>query len=358
MYEDRTFPVILQEMLDLVPEDVDKREGSVIYNSLAPAAKKLAKAYEDLDKNNRLAHAQTSSNEELRRIGIDRGINPLEPKKAIRKGLFFDAQAAPFDVPINSRYAIGSLTFKAIEKISVGVYKIECETAGTFGNTPMGALLPIEYVDGLASANLADILFYGEDAETDEAYKARYFVEVRTPPTSGNKAAYMGWALEVISGGAAYVEPAWNGPNTVKISLLGADKKPASAAQVQAVKDYIDPNIGLGEGMGEGAAPAGALLTAVAAPGVDINVVATVTLTGSRTLAQAQADFESSLASYFASIAYSSDRNVKFARLGTLLLDTPGVSDYDSASLLVNGAQTNVTVPAGSVAVKGTVTLS
>ena len=36
--EDMTFDVIMQRMLDRVPDDLDKREGSVIWDALAPAA--------------------------------------------------------------------------------------------------------------------------------------------------------------------------------------------------------------------------------------------------------------------------------------------------------------------------------
>jgi uncharacterized phage protein gp47/JayE len=356
VYEDRTFENIMQEMLNDVPSTVDKREGSIIYDALAPAARKLADAYVEMDRINRLSHAQTSSGDELRKRGADFGVEPRLASKAIRKGLFFDAQGSPIDVPINSRYSAGGLNFKVIEKTGVGEFKVECETAGASGNVPSGSLLPIDYVAGLATAQLTDVLTPGEDDETDDAYRARYFAQVRTPPTSGNRAAYRKWALEVAGVGDAYVQPNWNGPNTVKVFLLGTDKLPAPAGVVQAVKDYIDPNTGLGEGMGEGEAPAGAVTAAVAAPGVTINIAASVTLDGSRTLAQVQADYEAALGAHLNEIAYSADQNVKYARIGTLLLDTRGVSDY--SNLKVNGGTANVIVPAGSVAAKGTVTLS
>lgn len=364
MYETRTFENILQEMLDTVPAYVDKREGSIIYDALVPAAAKMAQAYIEMGRNNRLSHAQTSSGEELRKRGADFGVDPRLASKAIRKGLFYGIGNVPIDVPLESRYSAGGLNFKVKEKIVVGEFKLECETAGSSGNVPTGALLPIDYVDGLTSAELTDVLISGEDEESDDAYRNRYFARVRTPPTSGNRSAYRNWALEVAGVGDAYVQPTWNGPNTVKVFLLGTDMLPASAGIVQAVKDYIDPNIGLGEGMGEGAAPGGAVTTAVAAPSVAVNVIATVILNGTWTLAQVTADFETALTAHLAEIAKNAfsvtggDRSVKYARIGTLLLDTPGVSDYNAASLLVNGGTANVTVSPGSVAIKGTVTLS
>ena len=45
MYEDVTYDAILARMLGRVPDDLDKREGSVIYDALAPAAIELQLMY-------------------------------------------------------------------------------------------------------------------------------------------------------------------------------------------------------------------------------------------------------------------------------------------------------------------------
>ena len=41
MYEEVTYEEILERMLERVPDDMDKREGSLIYDALAPAAIEL-----------------------------------------------------------------------------------------------------------------------------------------------------------------------------------------------------------------------------------------------------------------------------------------------------------------------------
>ena len=48
-YEDITYEVILQRMLDRVPNNMDKREGSIIFDALAPAAVELQLMYIELD---------------------------------------------------------------------------------------------------------------------------------------------------------------------------------------------------------------------------------------------------------------------------------------------------------------------
>lgn len=49
MYEAQSYETILQRLLDKVPSDMQKSEGSFIYDALAPAALELAQAYVQLD---------------------------------------------------------------------------------------------------------------------------------------------------------------------------------------------------------------------------------------------------------------------------------------------------------------------
>ncbi|ASS66474.1 MULTISPECIES: baseplate J/gp47 family protein [unclassified Paenibacillus] len=355
LYEDRNFETILEEMLALAPDELDKREGSILFDALAPAARKLAEAYAEMGRQNLLGYAHTSSGEELRARGADFGVDPLPAESAVREGVFADGAGAPLDVAAGSLFGAGGLLFRVRGRLGPGRWELVCESAGEQGNLPAGPLLPLEYVDGLASASLGGVLKPGKDEEDDEAFRERFFAHVRTPPTSGNRAAYRSWALETAGVGDAYVVPAWKGPNTVKVLLLDKNKVPASPDIVKAVKSYIDPVTGLGEGMGEGAAPAGAVVTVEAAPLVNVEIAATVARTGTRSLAQIQAEFTEAVRSHLADIAYGDDRSVKFARIGTLLFDTPGVQDY--SSLTLNSGSVNVAVPAGSVAAVKAVTL-
>lgn len=45
MFETNTYEAILQRLLDRIPDTMDKREGAVIYDALAPAAIELNLAY-------------------------------------------------------------------------------------------------------------------------------------------------------------------------------------------------------------------------------------------------------------------------------------------------------------------------
>lgn len=346
-----TYEEILQRMLDRVTDDVDKREGSIIYNALAPAAFELTQMYIDLDTTLELVFANTSSGEYLDKRCAEMGIVRKPSTKSIRKGEFNT------NLPIGAKFGIDDLVYKVVENIDGFNYKLECQTAGEIGNTPFGTLLPIDYVEGLRTATLSDLLVPGEDTETDESLLARFNTRVQKSSTSGNIYHYLEWANEVSGVGAAKVFPKWNGDNTVKVIIVGADMQPASSVLVDEVQAYIDPNV---EGLGYGAAPIGAMCTVVSAVSTSINVTADITGT---TAVNVIDNFTQALSDYFKTLVTSDWATkdsyvVSYAKIGSLLLDSitlAGGTDY--SNLLINGATQNILLTSNIPSV-GTVTLN
>lgn len=193
----------------------------------------------------------------------------------------------------------------------------------------------------------------GRDPESEAQLRGRLLTLKRSPGTSGNKAQYVKWALDIAGIGNAYPEPLWNGRGTVKLYLIDTNKQPAAADLVQQVQDYIDP---VPHGTGSGVGPIGAIVTAVAAPAVNIDITATVVLDTGKTLADVIPVFSAAVSSHLREIAYSDDTTVRWSKIGTLLSTTSGVIDY--SNLTLNGVTANVIIPAGSVAVLGAVNLT
>ena len=63
MFEEMSFELIMNRMLSRVNTDVDKREGSIIWDALAPAAAELALMYIQLDTVLNEAFADTAKRE-------------------------------------------------------------------------------------------------------------------------------------------------------------------------------------------------------------------------------------------------------------------------------------------------------
>lgn len=343
MYENETYEAILQRMLDRVPNDIDKREGSIIYDALAPAAAELAQMYAGLDMILRLGFGETSSGEYLDLRARDRGITRKPSTPAIRKGLFYDINNNPVDVPIGSRFLCEDIIFIVRSKLKDGVYALECETKGKIGNTVFGQLSPVTHINRLETAELTDILIPGEDEESDESLRNRYLQAVREPGTSGNVADYRRWANEVAGVGAAKVVPLWDGPGTVKVIIIDTNKQPASEELINKVAEHI-----------EAVRPVCADVTVTSAIGKPINVSATVVLAPRYTLSSVQDEFHSLLSQHLSEISFSMTY-VSYAKIGTILLNTPGVIDYNN--LLLNGNTVNIPIQDDEVPIIGAINL-
>lgn len=357
MYEDQTFEAIMQRMLDRVPNNVDKREGSIIWNALAPAAAELAQMYVELDIIMRLAFADTSSGEYLTRRAAEIGVERKPATKAKRKGFFYDGNDALMDVPIGSRFMIDDLTFVVIEQISTGEFVLECETAGTIGNSPSGTMLPIEYIDGLARAELTDIIEHGVDEEDDESLRQRYFDNLRGQAFGGNIADYKQKTLAISGVGAVKVYPVWNGPGTVRLVILNSNYEPAAIGLVDSVQEIMDPPP---KGEGYGIAPIGHTVTVESASGVAINVETTLLLddgyTSENILPAVIAKIDEYLYELRKGWQETNEIIVRVALIDARVLDVPGVLDISNTT--INGNPSNLTLASDEVPILGTVTIN
>ncbi|CAM4317099.1 baseplate J/gp47 family protein [Paenibacillus typhae] len=342
MYEDQTYEVLLERMLDRVPEGLDKREGSIIYDALAPAAAEMAQMYIELDVNINLHFADTAAGEYLERSISWTGIKREPATKAQLRGLFYNSDDELMDIPLGTRFSLGLYNYTAAERLSPGAFRLESETAGAAGNQYSGSLLPVGFIPELARGMIDSLLIPGEDAEADETLRRRYFESARRPSTSGNKYHYMEWASQIEGVGGARVFPLWNGPKTVKVIIVDAEKKPASAVLVSLVQQHIDPAPGLGEGQ----APVGAVVTVASAAGKTITVSAAVTLASGYTLQAVINAFQVMLERYRMEKAFEASY-ISQSVIGALLLDTEGVVDY--SGLKLNGGTGNITLAENEV---------
>lgn len=152
------FNNIMQRMLSKVPDSIDKREGSIIYDALAPCAIEISQMYIVLKDNIDLSFVDTAVDEYLDRLCNQVGIERKQATKSIRKAEFYDETENLMDIGVGERFTLNDLTYKTIKRIDLGIYECECETEGRKGNTGSGTLIPINYIEGLGKAILTDIL--------------------------------------------------------------------------------------------------------------------------------------------------------------------------------------------------------
>ncbi|NQX60444.1 baseplate J/gp47 family protein [Paenibacillus qinlingensis] len=359
---EQTEEAIRSRMLSSLPSDLDKSEGSYVWDAVAPASIELALAALQAQEVLRRGFAGTTFGSYLDLRCAERGVTRKEAMKAVGQVKFTGVvgtvvpQGTRVGTLADTLLGTSSMMFETLAAAVVDssgyvMVSVSAVEGGSKGNVPSGAIsLLITPIAGIMSVTNTAPMTGGAEVEKDDALLNRYYAKVRSPGTSGNKADYLNWALDVAGVGAAQVVPLWQGPGTVKVVIIGTDKRSVAAPIVTAAQQYIYPAPPL-----VGKAPIGAVVSVVAAAEVAIGVQAVLTLNGSRTLTQVKNDFTGAVRAYLSELAFSSDPAVRYVRIGSLLLDTPGVQDY--ANLLINGGSSNIAINVGQVAVVGTVSL-
>lgn len=348
MYEHKTYESILQSMLNEVPSNIDKRQGSIIYDALAPAAIELTEAYLNLENVLQLTFADTASGSYLTRRCAEFGVNRLAATKAKRKVVFEGATPA-----IGDRYSLNELTY-IVADISAGQDNVivECEISGEIGNRDVGKLIPITELPDLVSANLTDIVIPGENEESDDALYQRYLRIINEPTYGGNVNQYRDWVLKIDGVGDAKIFPLWNGAGTVKAVIVDTLMGVPSAELIQKVQNELDPDK---NGNGYGLVPIGHVFTAEPVTAAQINIETTLELAEGYSEADVKPEVENEIKKYFKSISFSKT-TVRVSYVNSAILGIKGINDI--TSLLLNSNTSNLTISETEVPVLGTVTIN
>ncbi|WP_068773462.1 baseplate J/gp47 family protein [Paenibacillus sp. FJAT-26967] len=357
MVEYQTFDILIKRMLSRIPDDLDKREGSIIYNAIAPAAAELAQAYVSLEQDKSLAYADTATGEYLERRTAEYGVNRERKTKALKKGQFFAKGDTLLDIPLGSRFTAQNTNFTAVERLAAGEYVMEAETAGRTANRIFGTMIPIDYIPDLARAVLTGEVVPGEDDETDEALRKRYLEAINEQPFGGNVADYRKKINSLAGVGGVKVFPVWQGGGTVKCVIITSEYNEPSASLVESVQTIVDPVVSSGEGIGM--APIGHRVTIAGASGVSIEIETNITLASYTTISQVRPEIEAVIEAYFLSLRklWKDEERliVRVSQIEARILAVAGVTDITVTRL--NGSTGNVELEAEEIPVKGTVTL-
>lgn len=349
MYESITYEVILQRMLDRVSDQMDKREGSIIYDALAPAAVELQLMYIELDVMLNESFGDTATRDFLIKRAAERGLSPKAATYAVLKGEF------NIDVSVGSRFSCSDLNYVVIEKILTGVFKLRCEIIGVVGNKNFGDLIPIDYIEGLETASLTELLIPGEDEEETEKFRTRYFNSFDSQAFGGNVADYTEKTDTLPGVGGCKVYPVWNGGGTVKLVILDSQFQTPSVDLIAEVQEAIDP-VGHG-GDGLGLAPIGHIVTVVGAENVTINIVSTITYTAGYDFDSSIGAIRSSIDGYFDELRkdWESEESiiVRISQIETRLLGLPEILDIQDTT--INASNRNISLESYQIPVRGTV---
>lgn len=388
---DVTHKELLERMLARVPDSLDKREGSIIFDTHSPTALELELLYVELNRIIAEAFVDTASRQYLILRCKERGITPRDATSAVLKGIF-----EPSNIDVSGkRFNLGEINYKVLNQISPGVYQVRCETPGIVGNQYLGVMMPIEYIAGLEHAELTEILVPGEDEEDTEDLRKRYYASFEESAFGGNRKDYLE-KLEAIPGvGSVKINRAWNiGINPrafvpsvavdnwyqttiatlegetqqwlravyeaakakmlvnggiIRIMILDSSYNAASQTLIQTVQNIIDPPEHAGEGYG--VAPMGHVVLVDTPQGYDVDIQSDIAFDRGYNWENLQETIRSAVENYLLDIRKSWGNTeqliVRISQIEMRLLQTPGVVDVGNTR--INGKAENLMLPQDNI---------
>lgn len=336
MYEDKTYESIMEEALEEVTSDIDKREGSLIYDAIGPCVYQLAQTYFKMDNFIDLVMVDTAVGIYLDRKAAEFGITRKFATAAIRKVITTQP------IGLDTRWELNGLVYRITAIHTDTSYSATCETKGTIGNVDTGVLTSLDNISGV-TATIVGIELYGTDEESDDALRQRVYEIASKPSASGNATDYKTWATSVTGVGDAKVFPTWNGAGTVKVLIVDNNKDINPSLEVD-VAEYI-----------EASRPIGANVTVDSPDAKEISVSASVSLLDGTTIEEVEQLFTANLKAYLHGLVFKT-YSVSYAKIGAILLDTDGVSDY--TGLMVNEGTSSIAIGTFEVPAIGTISLS
>lgn len=356
--EDQDIDTIHERMLDNMPDDIDKSEGSVVWDNTYPTASELSyfAGYILTEAIKMIFPMFCDGYDEIMDYhAAARNITRKEAEHAT--GELTITGATNTFIPEGTEFSTMSvddednIVFVTTEDATITdtsvVVPIRAEEAGISGNVAIGTItLKKNDIKGITGCINNEPTTGGTEEEDTESLQSRIVEYDQSQGNSfiGNVSDYKRWALEVAGTGNAVVIPAQDDSGIVTIVLTDLNGDAASEDLCESVYNHImspdDPEKKL--------APCiGARLSVVPPTAVTITISAIIELDGTAALEDIESDYLEAIKNYLSNEAADA-AEVKYTKIGSILSNIKGVNDYKTLTL--NGGTSNVAIMSSQLA--------
>lgn len=337
--------IIHDRMITNISDDYDKSKGNFIYDITKPVAvefaeqqKKIAAVQEKLD-------VEKLTGDELTRTVYQRTGIIRKPATQATTTVIVSGTAGTL-VKVGELVGTETILYTVIEEAILNEsgfahVRIQCNEFGQVGNVPANTIVNFPAsINGLVNVYNPEPVVDGYDEETDNDLRQRYYDKLQRPGKAGNKYHYREWALEVTGVGDAKIFPRYNGPLSMKVVVIDANKLPANVELIEAVRDHIEEEMPFGVDD----------LLIISAEALLIDLSVALSLMPGYTEEVVKANIKKNITKHLKEIAFRTSF-VSYAKIGALIIESDGVLDYQD--LLINGSTANVVIPDDGVPVMG-----
>lgn len=350
MYEDRTYESILKEMLQGANKEVDTREGSILFDAIAPVALKFAELYTQLSILYNQMFLKTAINEALDLKGDERLVSRKSATQAEYE--FIYTGIAP---PLGSSFYTEDGLYFTLLQYDNGNYYLESVETGTGNNNVTSGtnVVPVDTFTDLMSAQIWELYVPAIDVQEDESYRDSIYDSI-VPGENGNIQHYKNWCKEIDGVGPIRIIPCGAGPNTVIGVILASDGSAASDELCNKVQDYIDPatkgytvliegeTFIMGDGLGEGVANIGAHFIALSPKKVSVDIkIYGIAISEGVSEQEIIKDIKTTVEGLFKEIIVENDRFViRSSEVGAVIQALDNVEGYENIKFVQDSIET------------------
>ena len=347
MFENFNEKMLLERMKQSIDENIDTSEGTFTHDMLSPSANEMARIYSSMDYLLEQAFLVDAEGVYLSKKCLEFGVIRKEAQKAVGTVTFTGKLGAKIvlNTIISTSAGMQYVTTEEGVIDATGEIDIRIESIG-YGLEYNVAAFAIKSINtsltGVEKVTNKEEIKGSMVAESDESLKRRTLERVTYPSASGNAGHYKQWAFEVNGVGACKVVPVWNGPGTVRLVILDANKKTANEALIRNVADHVELN-----------RPIGALVTVNTAKIRKISISVDIKQYGSDLLENVRKELEKRITKYLDASSFDKER-VEYNKIVATLesLELEGIiSGYRNVRLSGEGVGQDIVLDSDEIAV-------
>ena len=404
MFESKTYEALLASAMARVTAAVDKREGSMVMNGVAPSMAELAQLYIAADFVFQATYLLTAPREYLIKRASDRNMAPYPASAAVFRAVF------NIEVPVGTRFSCEDLNFIVTGRLTDDTdtdtrlsHEVTCETVGAAANSYAGTLIPVEYVSGLTLAELVELVVHGDEEEETETFRQRVLDSFQSQAFGGNQADYIEKVRAIAGVGAVKVHAVWNGDispselipgdevtawyeaavgsleapvaawltaiytaaqsrkltvgGAVRLVIMASNNAVPSDTFLEEIQTAVDPVQNAGEGLG--LAPIGHVVNVVGVEPETVDITLNLTYAAGWDWAAVQSYVVAVIDEYFAELAESwataDFLTVRISQIESRILSACSAMVTDIGGTQINGVEANLVLGADSIPVRGAV---
>lgn len=404
MFESKTYEALLASAMARVTAAVDKREGSMVMNGVAPSMAELAQLYIAADFVFQATYLLTAPREYLIKRASDRNMAPYPASAAVFRAVF------NIEVPVGTRFSCEDLNFIVTGRLTDDTdtdtrlsHEVTCETVGAVANSYAGTLIPVEYVSGLTLAEIVELVVPGDEEEETETFRQRVLDSFQSQAFGGNQADYIEKVRAIAGVGAVKVHAVWNGDispselipgdevtawyeaavgsleapvaawltaiytaaqsrkltvgGAVRLVIMASNNAVPSDTFLDEIQTAVDPVQNAGEGLG--LAPIGHVVNVVGVEPETVDITLNLTYAAGWDWAAVQSYVVAVIDEYFAELAESwataDFLTVRISQIESRILSACSAMVTDIGGTQINGVEANLVLGADSIPVRGAV---